>query len=254
MPEFNFVFGVSSFVAGLLMFLAPCTLPLVPAYLGFISGVSSKELTDSQTSRYARRKIVLNGFFFVLGFSIVFILFGILASILGQTLVQYQSVVTKIGGVLIIFFGLFMLGVFKLPFLQIEKHVTLPKLFKPGNTLSSFVVGALFSFGWSPCVGPILGSILLVAGTAGTAGQGAFLLFLFSLGMSVPFLLISFFAAKASMFVSRIQGGLKILPIIGGVFLIFLGILLFLGDLYVLIEWGYKLFDFVGYEKLSEFL
>ena len=176
MIELNLAFVISAFVAGLLMFLAPCTLPLVPAYLGFISGVSNDDLTGPETHRSARRKIFWNGFFFVLGFSIVFILFGVLASSFGRTLVQYRDVITKIGGVLIILFGLFMLGVFKIRFLQIEKKLPLPKIFKPGNPISSFVVGAVYSVCWSPCIGPVLGSILLVASTTGTILEGAFLL------------------------------------------------------------------------------
>ena len=124
---------ISVFFAGLLTFLAPCTLPLVPAYLGFISGVSSKDLENPETARAARSKIFLNGIFFIVGFSVVFIIFGTLAGLIGQELIPYRIWLTRISGIFVIVFGLFMLGVFKLPFLQIDRKLKLPSWLEVGK-------------------------------------------------------------------------------------------------------------------------
>jgi cytochrome c-type biogenesis protein len=239
MPEVTVGFALSAFVAGLLMFLAPCTLPLVPAYLGFISGVSSKDIEEKKEG--VNKKIFWNGFFFILGFSTVFILFGVLAGFAGRQLVQYQSVLVKIGGALVVFFGLFLLGVFKLPFLQSDKKIPLPKFIKPGNPVSSFVVGATFSVGWSPCVGPILGSILLLAGTQGTILSGAILLAIFSLGMGLPFLLVAVGVSRATHYIQKIEPVMRWVSVVGGVFLLFLGVLLIFDNLSLLLELGYRL-------------
>ena len=254
MIDFNFAFIISAFIAGILTFLAPCTLPLVPAYLGFISGVSNEELLNKETKRSAKWKIIRNGFFFVLGFSIIFIIFGVLASSFGRVLVQYQNVITKVGGILIILFGLSMLRIFKLSFLCVEKKFPLPKLFAPGNPISSLVVGIIFGVGWSPCIGPILASILFLAGTQGTILAGTFLLIVYSVGIAIPFLFVAFLAGEATKYITRISGALKWVSAIGGVFLILLGALLVFGNFSILILWGYKLFDFIGYEKLTNLL
>jgi cytochrome c-type biogenesis protein len=252
MPELTLGFAISAFVAGLFMFLAPCTLPLVPAYLGFISGVSSKDIKEKKEG--VNKKIFLNGLFFILGFSIVFILFGVVAGFAGRQLVQYQNILVKIGGAMVIFFGFFMLGVFKLPFLQTDKKIPLPKFIKPGNPASSFIVGATFSVGWSPCVGPILGSILLLAGTQGTVLSGALLLAIFSLGMGLPFLLVALGVSRATGIIQKIEPVMKWVSIIGGVFLLFLGILLISNNLSLLIEWGYALVGDQAYERFLDFL
>ncbi len=252
MPELSIGFAISAFVAGLFMFLAPCTLPLVPAYLGFISGVSSKDLEEKKEG--ANKKIFWNGLFFVFGFSVIFILFGVLAGFAGKQVVQYQNVIVKVGGILVIFFGLFMLGVFKLPFLQTDKKIPLPKFIKPGNPTSSFLVGAAFSVGWSPCVGPILGSVLLLAGTQGSVASGALLLAIFSLGMGLPFILVAAGASRATKYIKKIEPVMKWVSIIGGVFLIFLGILLFSNNLSLLIAWGYDLLGPGFYERFLDFL
>lgn len=254
MEALSIGFIVSSFIAGLLTFLAPCTLPLVPAYLGFISGVSVKDLEDPEIAQRAQRKIFLNGLFFTLGFSLVFIVFGTLAGLVGQELVPYRIWLTRIGGVLVILFGLFMLGVFKLPFLQIDKRVKIPNWLSVGKPSSSLAIGGAFAFGWTPCVGPILGSILLLASTQATAFQGALLLSVFSLGLAVPFLLVAFGFSHATKYITAISKYLKWVSIIGGVFLILLGILLVTDNFSLLIQYGYQLFDFINYEGLLDYL
>src|SRR3989344_3063397 len=181
---------IPAFIAVILTFLAPCTLPLVPGYLGFISGVSVQDLQDTLKAKSARRKIFLNGFLFVVGFSFILILLGSLFGLGGSALVQYRIWLSRIGGIFVILFGLFMIGVLRLPFLNVEKNIGRISALKPGNPISSLIFGATFAFGWTPCVGPILGSILTLAASSATIGQGAFLLSVFSLGLAVPFLII----------------------------------------------------------------
>lgn len=243
---------ISSFFAGLLTFLAPCTLPLVPAYLGFISGVSEEDLKDPLKAKAARRKIFLNGVFFILGFSIVFIVFGTLAGLVGQGLTPFRIWLTRIGGGLVILFGLFMLGVFRLPFLQVNKRMKVPSFLTIGKPSSSLAIGGAFAFGWTPCVGPILGSILLLASTSTTALQGGLLLTVFSLGLAVPFILVALGYSHATKYIKKISRYLKWVSIVGGIFLIILGILLITNNFSLLIQYGFQLFDFIGYEGLLE--
>lgn len=247
-------FIISAFVAGLLMFLAPCTLPLVPAYLGFISGVSSDDLRDPERAKAARRKIILNGLFFIIGFSIVFILFGTLAGFLGQGLAPYRIWLGRIGGALVIVFGLFMLGAFRLPFLQADHRISVPSWLKIGRPSSSLAIGSAFAFGWTPCVGPILASILLLASTSTTVFQGAFLLSVFSLGLAIPFLVVALLYSRATKYIERLSRGLRWVEIIGGVFLILLGALLVTDNFALTVQYGYQIFDFLEYDRLLDFL
>lgn len=254
MEEINLAFLFSSFIAGLLTFLAPCTLPLVPAFLGFISGVDKEELENPETAHKARHTIFLNGLFFIIGFSVIFIGFGTLAGLLGQVLVPFRIWLTRIGGIFIIIFGLFLLGALKLPVFS-GNNLKLPKWIKPGKPSSSMAVGATFAFGWTPCVGPILGSILLLASSSATASQGIILLAVFSLGLAIPFLVLSFAFSKATVYIKKITKYLGVISKIGGIFLIGLGILLLFNKFGLLIQWGFELLDFLNYEEaLMDFL
>lgn len=254
MEPISIGFIISAFVAGLLTFLAPCTLPLVPAYLGFISGVSTKELANPETAKAAQRKIMINGLFFVLGFSIIFILFGTLAGTLGQKLATSRILLGQIGGGLIIIFGLFMLGAFKIPALMGEKRIKIPSFLHVGKPTSSLAIGSAFAIGWTPCVGPILGSILLLASTSTSVAQGAILLAVFSFGLAIPFIALAFAFSRATQYIKKVEKYLKWVSIIGGVFLVFLGILLLTNNFSLLIQYGYKLFDFINYEALLDYL
>lgn len=247
-------FIISAFVAGLLTFLAPCTLPLVPAYLGFISGASAEDLKNPEKAAGARKKIFLNGVFFILGFTIIFILFGTLAGIIGQGLTPYRIWLTRIGGVLVILFGLFMLGAFRLPFLQAEHRFKVPSFLKIGRPSTSLAIGSAFAFGWTPCVGPILGSILLLASTSATAGQGAVLLSVFSLGLAIPFLVIAAALSRATAYIQKISKYLRWVEIIGGVFLILLGALLVTNNFALTIQYGFEIFQFLEYDALLDHL
>ena len=203
MVEFSLAFAVSAFVAGLFTFLAPCTLPLVPGYLSFISGVKDEDLENPDTKDAAKKKIFKNGVFFMLGFTVIFVLFGTLAGLFGEALRQSQDILSIIGGILVIIFGLFMVGAFKLSFLQGEKRMRMPKWLEIGKPSSSLIIGGTFAVGWTPCVGPILGSILALAAAGGSALQGALLLLVFSAGLALPFILIAFGYSNAQARIKR---------------------------------------------------
>lgn len=251
----SWVFMVAAFLAGLITFLAPCTLPLVPAYLGFISGVSRDDFTDATKASGARRKVLRNALAFVLGFSIIFVLFGLLVGLLGAALVPFQIWLTRVGGVFIIFFGLFLLGVFNISFLQIEKRMKMPSFLTVGKPSSSFVIGSAFAFGWTPCVGPVLGSILALAAVSSTAWKGAFLLAIFSLGLAVPFIATAVLFLSATKYIRAITKYLAWVQKIGGVILLLVGWLLLTNDFSFLIEQGFRLLEGFGYEdSLLRFL
>ncbi len=248
---------VPAFIAGLFTFLAPCTLPLVPAYLGFISGVSVDDLKDPEKAGSARRKIFMNGLLYVIGFSFVFIVLGSLFGLGGSALIKYRLILSRVGGVFVIIFGLFMVGASKLPifnFLQNEKRMHAAAWLKPGSPTSSLIFGATFAFGWTPCVGPILGSILLLASSSATVAGGAFLLGVFSLGLAIPFLLIAAGVGHASQYIKKISKFLNIISIIGGVLLIILGYLVLTDQLQIWFGVVYPWLSFISYDGLLDFL
>lgn len=239
---------VGAFVAGILMFLAPCTLPIVPGYLAFISGIGVPG-----NGQYKRLLVFKNALAFVIGFSIIFILLGVFAASLGAVLGPWRLLLGRIAGAIIILFGLTMLGVFNIPLLSGERRLRLPAWLALGHPHSSLLVGALFALGWSPCIGPILGTILFLAGTSATALQGAVLLAVFSLGLAIPFLLCAWGLAQADRFVQRAGRLTHILSVAGGVVLLVLGVLMLTGNMGLLVSWG---FSFLGnsYERLLDYL
>lgn len=245
---------ISAFIAGLLTFLAPCTLPLIPGYLSFISGVSAEEMQDGEKLKRARRKVILNGVMYMVGFSAIFIFFGAVVGFAGTALGPFRLWLARIGGAFVILFGLMMLGAIRMPaFAAKERQPKIP-FFEQGKPLSSLILGAAFAFGWSPCIGPILASILFLAATSTTVFQGAFLLFIFSLGLAVPFLLVAVGIGSAMKAIRHITPLLNAVTIIGGLFLTFLGVLLITGNFAILISWGYRLLQFINYERLLEYL
>ncbi len=184
-PDVSFYLA---FCAGVFSFLSPCVLPLVPSYLAFVTGLSFEELTGG--SRGKLRKVVLgHSLLFIAGFSLLFTILGASATLAGQFLAEHKDIIRIVGGILIILFGLFISGVFSLGFLQQEKKFHLRD--KPLGYLGSLLVGITFAAGWTPCVGPILSSILLYASTANDVQKGVFLLLSYSLGLGVPFLVCS---------------------------------------------------------------
>ena len=215
---------IAAFVAGLASFLSPCVLPLLPAFLSYLAGVSLKE---GVVSTNARMKIFLNTFFFVLGFVLIFSAFGVaINGLLVNVSFDLMQTVSKIGGIIIVVFGLFTLGAIKLPFLEREYKL------KPIQTryayLTSFIFGATFAVGWTPCVGAILGSIFTLAFTQ--PGSAFILLFSYSAGLGVPFLLTGAFTAQASAFIKKHGKTMSYLNKAMGIVLIIIGILVFTGD------------------------
>jgi cytochrome c-type biogenesis protein len=239
---------LSAFVAGVVMFLAPCTLPLLPAYLGFISGVSYEELADHTSSTKFRRRIVRNSLMFVLGFSLVFILFGLLAGIAGSYVGPLRTVLTKIGGGIIVVFGLLTLGLISPAVLLRERRIRVPSWIQVGTSGSSLLLGGAFAFGWTPCIGPILATILLFASSTETALSGALLLFVFAIGFSIPFVVLAYAISHATTFIRRVEPYLRAISYIGGVFLVLLGIFLMVGELSWLTSWIFRLTGNLEYE------
>ena len=213
-----------SFLAGLLSFLSPCVLPLVPSYVSFITGISFEDLASAPDRARIRFLTLTNSLAFVVGFSMVFIALGASSSAIGGILYQYEDVMRIAGGILIIVFGLFVSGFLKIGFLTREKKLHISG--KPSGYLGSTAVGMTFAAGWTPCIGPILGSILLYAGSKGSALYGVKLLSVYSLGLAIPFLLSSLaFNSFLSSF-KRIRKYMKVIMVISGLLLIIFGILL----------------------------
>lgn len=215
----------AAFSAGVLMFLAPCTLSLVPAYLITIAGVSEQEIHRLGWFSATHRRVLFNALAFVVGFSLVFILLGLFSSSLGALLGTWKSVLWYAAGVLLILFGISMLGL-RLPWLSSEWHMRMPAFLQLGRPQSSLLLGTVFAVGWSPCIGPVLGSILFLASTSGTVLQGAMLLAIFSIGLSIPFLLSAVFISVALQGLQKLTGIAAVLYTIGGGILIVLGILI----------------------------
>lgn len=216
---------LSAFVAGILSFISPCVLPLVPVYLGIMTRntIYKNEKLKSSDRVYA----FLNSLLFVLGFSIVFIALGSTAAFFGKLLKNYLSIIGRVGGAVLIVFGLHYVGLFKIPFLNLEKRMQMPSTLKTGY-LWSFLFGIIFSFGWVPCVGMILSAILMLAGRMDTFLQGILLLVIYSAGLGLPFILTSIFISFFSNFLKKINRHLNIISIISGIFLIILGIVFLL--------------------------
>ena len=216
-----------AFSAGLLSFISPCVLPLVPSYITYITGVSFKELSDTEGKAKLRWATVFHSLLFIIGFSTIFILMGASASYLGQLLSRYQYWMMKGGGVLIIILGIHFTGIINIPFLQMEKRFEFRK--KPLGYLGSFLVGIIFAAGWTPCIGPILSTILIYASTAKSFTTGVLLLTAYSMGLGVPFIISSLaFNSFLSAF-EKIKRYMRVITIVSGFFLIIIGIL-FLTD------------------------
>lgn len=213
----------AALIAGLLSFFSPCILPLIPAYFTFITGFSLDELTDAQGAG-ARVRIVLSTLSYVLGFSAVFIFMGASASFLGGAIFKYRDWIRIVGGVAIILFGIHMTGIFRFRALEFERRLQLKK--KPLPFLGTFIVGMAFGAGWSPCIGPLLGSILIVAGNQETVGQGIGLLSVYAAGLAIPFLVLSFFIDSLITLIKKVSWSIKYINVTAGVLLLILGLLL----------------------------
>lgn len=212
-----------AFIAGFLTFASPCIFPLIPAYISYITGISFNELKEAKSGD-VQLKTLIHSLFFVLGFSAVFISLGASASLLGKIILAYRVLLSRIGGVLVILFGLYIMGVFRISALDREKRIEV-KLQK-GSKLGSFLLGVTFAAAWTPCVGPILGSILIYAGTRDTMLEGILLLTSYSLGVAIPFMISAFLVNSLITRIARFNKYLSAVKYICGVLLVLMGILL----------------------------
>jgi cytochrome c-type biogenesis protein len=229
---------VVAFSAGLFSFLSPCVLPLFPSYLSFVTGMSVADLQTDLTPA-ARRRVIVHAFAFVVGFSLVFVSLGASFSAAGQFLLDYRDAIRHVGGVLIVIFGLYIAGLLNFgPFSRTRQWQLREK---PAGFVGSFVVGLTFAIGWTPCVGPILGAILSLAGTAETVGRGVGLLVAYSAGLGVPFLLSAVALGAFLKFFRRYRPFIPIVERAAGVILVVVGILVVTNYYVVLNAWAIAL-------------
>ena len=220
--------------AGLLSFLSPCVLPLVPAYLGYLSGTAVSQSDQEKSNRMAT---FLHALFFVLGFSVIFVALGATASFIGQVLNQHILTLQKVGGIIVIIFGLHTIGIIKIPFLYYEARAEIKARPKLGY-LSSFLIGLVFAAGWTPCVGTVLSAIFFLAADTRTAGQGMLMLAAYSLGLGLPFLLVGGAFETISPWLRKLNRHLNIVSVVSGIFLIAVGVAIFAGWLTYLARFG----------------
>ena len=229
---------LAAFAAGFLSFISPCVLPLIPGYLSFVSGISLDEMrgrAESAPSTAVRRRTLVTSLAFVLGFSLVFITLGASATAIGQVVMSRLSFLGRIGGAVIILFGLHTMGVLRIGWLYQEKRVQTTK--KPASLLGAMLVGVAFAFSWTPCIGPILAAILLVAAAQDTVRQGIILLAIYSAGLAIPFIATSlaidhFFSAFA-----KIRRHYKAIEMTSGALLVVIGVLIFTGRLTIIAQY-----------------
>lgn len=213
-----------SFAAGVLSFLSPCVLPLVPSYVSFITGISFEDLTTGLDRKRIRFLTITNSLAFIFGFSVVFMALGASSSAIGGFLFKYQNWIRIIGGILVIFFGLFVAGFLKIDFLSREKKMHLSG--KPAGYVGTFIIGMTFAAGWTPCIGPILGTILLYASSKASAFYGFKLLAVYSLGLALPFFVSSLAFNSFLSYSRRINRFMRLIMIASGILLIVFGLML----------------------------
>jgi len=216
----------AAFSAGLLSFISPCVLPLVPSYLSYITGLSVENLAKVEKRDRFKSAIMLNALLFIAGFSTIFIAFGASASLIGQVLYEYQDVIRKVGGILIIIFGLYLLGILKLNFLMTERRVMHFET-RPVGYVGSFLIGTAFAAGWTPCVGPVLGTILAYASTTESMSGGVMLLSAYSFGLGLPFFLTAFGMDTFLSCFKSLRTYLGGVSVVSGALLILVGVMIF---------------------------
>ena len=235
---------LTAFLFGLLSFVSPCVLPIVPGYISFISGVSLDEMKGVEQNKSGLRSILLNSLFFIGGFTLVFILLGASATTIGKTFNEYYSTISKVAGALIIVFGLHMMGLFKIDFLNYEKrfHVGQKKL----GVFGSFLVGNAFAFGWTPCIGPVLAAILVIASQQDTVYKGILLLASYSLGLGIPFFLTGLSITVFFRMFNKLKRYFHAIEIVGGAMLVVLGLLIITNYLTIISAYFSRWFPFLN--------
>ena len=222
-------------LAGILSFVSPCVLPIVPPYLAWLAGISFDELKAGRPDLAQRSRVVLPAILFVLGFTTVFVALGATASVFGRTIAQYFDLLSIVAGAIIIIMGLHFLGVFRIALLYREARVQVAR--KPAGLVGAYVIGLAFAFGWTPCAGPVLAAILFVAGSEGLASHGAMLLAAYSLGIGVPFILAALFASRFLGWAQRFRPHMRKVEIAMGGLLVVTGILFMTGQMSTISYW-----------------
>ena len=230
MPDVSLV---AAFGAGFLSFISPCVLPLIPGYISYVSGMSLEDMRTADAD--ARRRLITSTLLFILGFSLIFMAMGASASAIGAFLHDNLRLVQKIAGVILVILGLHLAGLFRIGFLNRDTRIQTSR--RPASALGALVVGMAFGFGWTPCIGPILGGILAIAGSKNTVGEGVLLLAVYSAGLGIPFLLTSlaidrFFTASA-----KVRRYYRAIEIFSGILLVLLGVLMITGRFTIIIRW-----------------
>lgn len=228
-------------LAGIISFLSPCVLPIVPPYLAYMSGVSMNEMTGVAA---ARRKAVVSALFFVMGLSTVFLILGFTASAFGAFFLQNQILFSQISGVVVIVFGLHFLGVFRIPFLDQEARFDAGD--KGGTSFGAYVLGLAFAFGWTPCIGPQLGAILSLAANEASVTRGTVLLGIYAAGLGIPFLLAAVFMTRAVGVMNRLKRHMRTIERVMGVLLVLVGLALVTGAFTTFSWWLLEQFPVLG--------
>jgi cytochrome c-type biogenesis protein len=222
--------------AGLISFLSPCVLPLVPAYLCFLGGTTFDQLAgEDETPSHVYSTVVLSSIAFVLGFTTVFVILGATATAIGQIVVENLPLLSKIAGIIIIIAGLHFLGVLHIPILHREARYHADT--RPAGLVGAYVIGLAFAFGWTPCIGPVLGAILAVAAGEGSVSQGVTLLFVYSLGLGIPFILAAVAIRPFMSALQRYRGHLGVMEKVLGAFLVLTGILFLTDSMTLIAGW-----------------
>ncbi|MEP7200029.1 MAG: cytochrome c biogenesis protein CcdA [Chloroflexota bacterium] len=238
--ELNLLSFGAALAAGLLSFVSPCCLPLVPAYLSYITGVSVDQFTTERIAAQ-RKPIVTSAIAFVVGLALVFTLLGASATYIGGLLLDYQDIVSKIAGAVIIIFGLHTLGFLRISLFQQEKRLDFTQPRAPG-ALGAVLMGAAFGVGWTPCVGPFLGSILLLASQSSTVGAGMLLLFVYALGLGLPFVVAGLLIGQLMPLLTRIKRYMRTLTYVSGGLLVLMGFLVFSNQLTIITSYLIRVF------------
>ena len=240
MAEISYFYVV---LAGLLSFLSPCVLPIVPGYLCFLAGTSLDKITSGEDDS-KERNVFYFALSFVFGFSTVFILLGASATLLSGLIYEYLDILRVVGGIIIIIFGIHFMQIIQLPFLNRDTRYQIES-YRPG-IVGSYVIGLSFAFGWTPCIGPILGSVLSIAASSETVTYGIVLLLLYSAGLGIPFLLAAYAINGFMKFLSKIRNYIRVIEIFTGVLLVIFGILILTNRIQELAFFFIKYFPFLA--------
>ena len=244
MDPFNISY-LGAFGAGILSFASPCVLPLIPAYLCFLGGASLDELTaEGGVDKHVQRRVFISALAFVLGFATVFVMLGATATAVSNLVAENIGILSKIAGVVIVIFGLHYMGVFKIGFLNFEKRVHVES--KPTSLIGAYVIGLAFAFGWTPCVGPILATILMVAASGEEVMYGTSLLAVYAAGIGLPFLLAAFAVKPFMGFLGRFRKHMRKVEISIGALLVVTGIAIFTGSLAEVSNWILETFPAIA--------